>query len=62
MASKVKAGMIGLGAMGHQFARHMLAKDFEVTGYDVSRECNERAAGIGVKVAPSVADNVNVDP
>ena len=56
MTTKSRAGMIGLGAMGHQFARHMLAKDFEVTGYDVSRECNERAAGIGVNVVSSVAD------
>ncbi len=56
MSTRTKAGVIGLGAMGHQFARHLLAKGFEVTGYDISRECNERAAGIGVNVVPSIAD------
>lgn len=56
MTTKIKAGLIGMGAMGHQFARHMIAKGFEVTGFDVSRECNERAAGIGVNVANTVAD------
>lgn len=56
MSARINAGVIGMGAMGHQFARHMLAKGFEVTGYDITRECNERAAGIGVNVVPSVAD------
>jgi 3-hydroxyisobutyrate dehydrogenase-like beta-hydroxyacid dehydrogenase len=56
MSSKVRAGIIGMGAMGHQFARHMIAKGFTVTGYDVSAACNEKAAAIGVKVAGSVAE------
>ena len=28
-------GVIGLGAMGYQMARHMVAKGFDVAGYDV---------------------------
>lgn len=27
-----KTGMIGLGAMGYQMARHMVSKGFEVAG------------------------------
>ncbi len=54
--TKVNAGLIGMGAMGHQFARHMIAKGFTVTGYDVSAECNANAAAIGVKVAKTVAE------
>ena len=56
MTDKIKAGMIGLGAMGHQFARHMIDKGFHVTGYDVSAECNARAKAIGVDVVASAAD------
>ena len=29
-------GIIGLGAMGYQMARHMVNKGFAVTGYDVA--------------------------
>jgi len=56
MSDKVKAGVIGLGAMGHQFARHLLAKGFEVTGYDVSAGCNEKAAAAGVRIAGGAAE------
>lgn len=56
MSDEVRAGMIGLGAMGHQFARHMIAKGFTITGYDVSDACNAKAREIGVKVVTSVAD------
>src|SRR5262245_48803427 len=56
MTTKVKAGVIGLGAMGHQFARHMIAKGFDVTGYDVASACNDKAAAIGVKIARDVAE------
>ena len=30
-----RTGVIGLGAMGLQMARHLLRKGFDVTGYDV---------------------------
>ena len=56
MSGKVKAGVIGLGAMGHQFARHMIARGFAVTGFDVAPACNEKAAAIGVNVAGNVAE------
>ncbi len=39
-----RAGMIGLGAMGLQMARHMAAKGFAVTGYDIMAEEMTRAA------------------
>ena len=32
--------MIGLGAMGLQFARHMLHKGFDVTGYDIDADAS----------------------
>ena len=30
-----RTGVIGLGAMGLQMARHMVSKGFDVTGYDI---------------------------
>jgi 3-hydroxyisobutyrate dehydrogenase-like beta-hydroxyacid dehydrogenase len=51
-----RAGMIGLGAMGYQMARHMIAKGFAVTGYDVSADASARAAALGVTIAPSPAE------
>ncbi len=49
-------GVIGLGAMGYQMARHMIAKGFEVYGLDTSAAMNERAKGIGVKIVSSPAE------
>jgi 3-hydroxyisobutyrate dehydrogenase-like beta-hydroxyacid dehydrogenase len=34
-----RTGVIGLGAMGLQMARHMLNKGFEVTGYGEDERC-----------------------
>jgi 3-hydroxyisobutyrate dehydrogenase-like beta-hydroxyacid dehydrogenase len=49
-ATQVKrTGMIGLGAMGLQMAKHMVLKGFEVTGYDVSADAAKRAEGLGVR-------------
>ncbi len=56
MSREIRAGVIGLGAMGYQFARHMIANGFDVTGYDTSSVCNEKAASIGVKVAANAAE------
>lgn len=47
----IRVGVIGLGAMGYQMARHMVAKGFTVTGYDISPEANEKAAGVGVTIS-----------
>jgi len=38
-----RTGVIGLGAMGVQMARHMVRKGFEVSGYDISAEAAQRA-------------------
>jgi 3-hydroxyisobutyrate dehydrogenase-like beta-hydroxyacid dehydrogenase len=51
-----RTGMIGLGAMGLQMARHMVAKGFEVAGYDLSAEAARRAEGHGVRIAGSAAE------
>ena len=43
-----RTGVIGLGAMGAAFARHMVDKGFEVTGYDVDGDAMRRAGEQGV--------------
>src|SRR6185295_13032267 len=49
-------GVIGLGAMGYQMARHMVNKGFAVTGYDISLEATKRARTAGVAIAGSPAE------
>jgi 3-hydroxyisobutyrate dehydrogenase-like beta-hydroxyacid dehydrogenase len=49
-------GVVGLGAMGYQMARHMVAKGFNVAGYDVAAEAMTRAKAVGVKTVGSIAD------
>ena len=44
--SKAVTGVIGLGAMGFQMARHMAAKGFEVYGFDVQEA--RRKGGLGL--------------
>jgi 3-hydroxyisobutyrate dehydrogenase-like beta-hydroxyacid dehydrogenase len=44
-----RAGVIGLGAMGLQMARHIAAKGFAVAGFDVDVDAMRRAAGHGVQ-------------
>ena len=51
-----KTGMIGLGAMGHPMAKHMVSKGFEVAGFDVAADANARAKAVGVKLVASPAD------
>src|ERR1700692_121727 len=50
-----RTGMIGLGAMGLQFARHMARKGFDVAGYDIDADAVRRAAndGIGHRASPA---------
>src|SRR5438093_5956598 len=50
-----RAGMIGLGAMGLQMARHMVTKGFEVVGYDVDVDAMRRVVEHGVKTCLSPA-------
>ena len=51
-----RTGMIGLGAMGVQMARHMVKNGFEVTGYDISAEASKKAQGFGVSTCGAVTD------
>jgi 3-hydroxyisobutyrate dehydrogenase-like beta-hydroxyacid dehydrogenase len=49
-------GIIGLGAMGFQMARHMVNKGFVVTGYDIVPGAVARAADAGVRIAGTAAE------
>ncbi len=51
-----RTGMIGLGAMGIQFARHMLRKEFDVVGYDVDADAVRRAKNDGIRHRSSPAE------
>jgi 3-hydroxyisobutyrate dehydrogenase len=55
-ATVKRTGMIGLGAMGLQMARHMVNKGFEVNGYDVNAEAAKKAASHGVRICGSAAE------
>ena len=55
-ADAVKAvGIIGLGKMGDPIARHLSAKGFSVSGYDVSPAALDRAKKHGIRIAASPA-------
>ena len=49
-------GVIGLGAMGYQMARHMVNKGFAVAGYDVAPVAAQRAMDAGVNVVAGPAE------
>ena len=51
-----RTGMIGLGAMGIQFARHMLRQGFDVAGYDIDADAVRRALNDNIKHHNSAAD------
>jgi 3-hydroxyisobutyrate dehydrogenase-like beta-hydroxyacid dehydrogenase len=51
-----RTGVIGLGAMGLQMARHMAAKGFAVAGCDLLPDANARAKEHGVTICGSVAE------
>jgi 3-hydroxyisobutyrate dehydrogenase-like beta-hydroxyacid dehydrogenase len=48
-----RTGVIGLGAMGLQMARHMAGKGFNVTGFDIDVDAMRRASEHGVKTGLS---------
>lgn len=50
-----QAGVIGLGTMGGQMARHLLAVGYRVTGCDVQPECVARFEAAGGTAAGSAA-------
>jgi 3-hydroxyisobutyrate dehydrogenase-like beta-hydroxyacid dehydrogenase len=54
--TKAAVGVIGLGAMGYQMARHMVGKGFDVYGFDVQEACNTRAKAAGVQVVGAPAE------
>ena len=57
MTTPVKrTGMIGLGAMGLQMARHMAKKGFEVSGFDVSTEVMSKAKANDITTLGSSAE------
>jgi 3-hydroxyisobutyrate dehydrogenase-like beta-hydroxyacid dehydrogenase len=51
-----RTGVIGLGAMGLQMARHMVAKGFDVAGTDIDEDAMRRAAGLGVRTCGSAVE------
>ena len=51
-----RTGMIGLGAMGLQFARHMQRKGFDVAGYDINADAVRRAENDGIRHRGSPAE------
>ncbi|OAA54591.1 3-hydroxyacid dehydrogenase/reductase [Niveomyces insectorum RCEF 264] len=61
--STLKVGVAGLGAMGGGMARHLLKKEFHVTGYDVYPPSVDKlveAGGVAARTAAEAAENVDV--
>ena len=51
-----RTGVIGLGAMGLQMARHMAVKGFAVAGYDVAAAASAQAKSHGIRICGSPAE------
>ena len=49
-------GVIGLGAMGHPMAKHMVIEGFVVAGFDITDGARTKAKEVGVKIVGSPAD------
>jgi 3-hydroxyisobutyrate dehydrogenase-like beta-hydroxyacid dehydrogenase len=56
MTDVKRTGVVGLGAMGLQMARHMANKGFAVAGYDINPDAVRKAEGHGVKACASPAE------
>ncbi|MBO0757120.1 MAG: NAD(P)-dependent oxidoreductase [Bradyrhizobiaceae bacterium] len=56
MTAAIRVGVIGLGAMGLQMARHIANKGFAVVGTDVNKDAMRRAEEHGVRSCPSAAE------
>ncbi|WP_394171544.1 NAD(P)-dependent oxidoreductase [Saccharospirillum alexandrii] len=54
----MNVSLIGLGDMGHDIARHVVAGGFTVTGFDVDPERRNAAAALGVDVQNTLAGAV----
>lgn len=48
--------IVGLGKMGLPMARNLRAAGFRVVAYDPSKACQDRAAELGIELAPSAAE------
>jgi 3-hydroxyisobutyrate dehydrogenase-like beta-hydroxyacid dehydrogenase len=55
-ASITRTGIIGLGAMGLQMAKHMQAKGFAVAGFDIAAGPVQRAGDAGITLCASPAE------
>ena len=53
-----KLAIIGVGLLGSAVASRLLARGFEVTGYDTRREQLDALAGAGLRAAKSAAESV----
>jgi 3-hydroxyisobutyrate dehydrogenase-like beta-hydroxyacid dehydrogenase len=53
MSMPKNIGIIGLGAMGRPMARHLLGKGFVVAGCDPTAAACDKAAALGVTIAPN---------
>ncbi len=51
-----RVGIVGLGQMGRPMARHLLAKGFQVTGYDVAPAAARTVKQLGAGIARSPAE------
>lgn len=51
-----KVGVIGVGAMGQEMARHLLSKGFEVWAYDVQPAQLERVKALGAHAAGTIKE------
>ncbi|MBX6426006.1 MAG: NAD(P)-dependent oxidoreductase [Variibacter sp.] len=56
MSEKPLIGLIGVGMMGTMFAERLLAAGFDVLGYDIVPEKNERLRALGGRAAASGAE------
>lgn len=54
----MNVSLIGLGDMGHDIARHVVAAGFNVTGFDLNAERRDAAAKLGVTVFDTLAGAV----
>lgn len=54
----MNVSLIGLGDMGHDIARHVVAGGFTVTGFDIDPERRKAAAALGVDVHDTLAGAV----
>lgn len=56
MAAVTRVGVIGLGAMGLQMARHIAGKGFAVVGTDINQEAMRRAEEHAVRPCATAAE------